>query len=244
MRAAVIVCRRELGAYFTSPQAYVFIVVFLALSAGLTFHMGGFFTRDQADLRSFFQFHPWLYLLLMPAFAMRLWAEERKSGTLEMLMTLPVSPAAAVLGKFAAAWLFAAIALILTVPLWITVNMLGTPDNGVILASYLGSWLMAGGFLVLGACASALTANQVVAFVLGAVLCFLFLLSGVDVVQASVRGWLAPALVDALAGSSFLTHFGAITKGVIDLRSIVYFTSLIGFGLVVNTAILALRRTS
>ncbi len=242
MGAVGVVFRRELAAYFSSPLALVFIVVFLVLAGGLTFFVGGFFERGEADLRAFFQFHPWLYLFLIPAIGMRLWAEERKSGTVELLLTLPMAPAAAVVGKFLAAWLFAGIALALTLPLWLTVNYLGTPDNGVILAGYLGSWLMAGGFLVLSACASALTSNQVVAFVLGATLCFLFLMSGVDLVQAAFRGWLPPVLLDAIAGFSFLTNFDVIAKGLIDLRTVVFFVSLIGLGLVVNTAILALKR--
>jgi ABC-2 type transport system permease protein len=242
MGAIGVVFRRELAAYFTSPLAFVFIVVFLVLAGGLTFFVGGFFERGEADLRAFFQFHPWLYLFLIPAIGMRLWAEERKTGTVELLLTLPMPPAAAVVGKFLAAWLFAGIALALTAPLWLTVNYLGTPDNGVIAAGYLGSWLMAGGFLVLAACASALTANQVVAFVLGATLCFLFLMSGVDLVQAAFRGWLPPVLLEAIAGFSFLTNFDTIARGLVDLRTVVFFLSLIGFGLAVNTAILALKR--
>ena len=158
---------RELKAYFTTPLAYVFIVIFLALTGSLTFFLGGFFERGQADLAPFFLFHPWLYLFLVPAIAMRLWAEERRTGTIELLMTLPTTTFAAVLGKFLAAWAFAGIALLLTFPMWLTVNWLGEPDNGVILASYLGSWVMAGAFIAIGACVSALTKNQVIAFVVG-----------------------------------------------------------------------------
>jgi ABC-2 type transport system permease protein len=241
-RSIAILCRRELAGYFNSPLAYVFIVIFLALAGGLTFFVGGFFDRGQADLSAFFQFHPWLYLLLIPAIGMRLWAEERKSGTVEILMTLPIAAADAVVGKFLAAWLFAGIALALTFPIWITVNLLGSPDNGVIAAAYLGSWLMAGGFLSLSALASALTRNQVIAFVLGATLGFLFLMSGVDLVQAFFRGWLPQLLVDAIAGFSFLSNFDALTKGVVDLRNIVFFVSLIGVGLVINTAVVEMKR--
>jgi ABC-2 type transport system permease protein len=237
-----ILCRREFAAYFTSPLAYVFIVIFLALAGGLTFFVGGFFDRGQADLASFFQFHPWLYLLLIPAIGMRLWAEERKSGTIEILMTLPIAAADAVVGKFLAAWLFAGIALVLTFPIWITVNVLGRPDNGVIAAAYLGSWLMAGGFLSLSSLASALTRNQVIAFVFGATLGFLFLMSGVDLVQALFRAWLPQLLVDAIAGFSFLSNFDALTKGVVDLRNVVFFVSLIGVGLVINTAVVEMKR--
>ena len=219
-------------------------MIFLALAGSLTFFVGGFFERGEADLRAFFQFHPWLYLLLVPAIGMRLWAEERESGTMELLMTLPVPLSAAVIGKFLAAWLFTAITLALTAPIWITVNVLGEPDNGVILAAYVGSWLMAGGFLVLSACASALTSNQVIAFILGATFGFLFLMSGVDLVQAVFRGWLPPVLLDTIAGFSFLTNFDSISQGLVDLRSVVFFVSLIALGLVVNTAILDLKKDS
>ncbi len=236
------ICRRELAAYFTSPLAYVFIVIFLVLAGALTFFVGGFFERGQADLGSFFQFHPWLYLLLVPSVGMRLWAEERKSGTIELLMTLPITAGEAVAGKFLAAWLFAGIALALTFPLWITVNYLGSPDNGIIAAAYLGSWLMAGGFLALSSCASALTRNQVIAFVLGASLGFVFLMSGVDLVQALVRGWLPPLIVDTIAGFSFLSNFDGLAKGLVDLRTVVFFLSLIAVGLIVNTAIVEARR--
>lgn len=242
MRAIGILCRRELAAYFASPLAYVFICIFLALAGSLTFFVGGFLERGQADLQPFFQFHPWLYLFLIPAVGMRLWAEERKSGTLELLMTLPVSPMQAVAGKFLAAWLFTGIALALTFPLWITVNFLGNPDNGVIFAAYLASWLMAGGFLAISASASALTRNQVIAFVLGATFCFLFLMSGVELVQSVVRGWLPPVLAEAIAGFSFLINFNAIAVGVIDLRNVLFFASLIGVGLIVNAAIIELKK--
>ena len=172
------VFRRELRSYFATPVAYVFIVIFLMLTGVFTFYLGGFYEREQADLRPFFNFHPWLYLFLVPAVAMRLWAEERKSGTIELLMTLPVSPLQAVVGKFLAAWAFIGIALLLTFPIWITVNYLGDPDNGVILSAYTGSFLMAGGFLAIGSCISATTRNQVIAFVLTVVVCFGFLLAG------------------------------------------------------------------
>ncbi len=236
------ICRRELSAYFTSPLAYVFIIVFLVLAGGLTFFLGGFFERGEADLGAFFQFHPWLYLILVPAIGMRLWAEEQKAGTLELLMTLPVTAGAAVIGKFLAAWLFTGVALILTFPFWVTVNVLGDPDNGVIATAYLGSWLMAGGFLVLAACASALTANQVIAFVLGLILGFAFLMSGVDVVQGLLRGWLPPLLLDTIAGFSFLTAFEGLSGGVVEAQTLVLFVSLIAAGLFINTALVALKR--
>src|SRR5580700_3098091 len=164
MRRTFAIFRRELSGYFATPLAYVFIVIFLVLAGALTFFLGNFFDRGQDDLVAFFSFHPWLYLVFIPALSMRLWAEERKSGTIELFLTLPISMSAAVLGKFLAAWAFAGIALALTFPFWITVNYLGSPDNGVILASYVGSFLLAGGYLAIGACISAATNNQVIAF--------------------------------------------------------------------------------
>jgi ABC-2 type transport system permease protein len=242
MRTIGLICRRELAAYFSSPLAYVFIVIFLALSGGLTFFVGNFLERGIADLGPFFQFHPWLYLFLVPAVGMRRWAEERKTGTIEFLMTLPVSTGQAVLGKFLAAWAFAGIALVLTFPLWITVNYLGDPDNGVIAAAYLGSWLMAGAFLAISASVSALTSNQVIAFVLAASVCFLFLMSGVELVLAFFRGWAPEALVETIARLSFLSNFNTIAEGVVDLRNLVFFGSLIGIALFVNAAVVELKK--
>ena len=242
MRNVFLICRRELAAYFASPLAYIFIVVFLAMSGGFTFFLGGFLDRGQASLAPFFQFHPWLYLVLVPALGMRLWAEERKTGTIEFLMTLPITTAEAVVGKFLAAWCFAGIALALTFPLWLTVNYLGSPDNGVILAAYLGSWLMAGGFLAISACISALTSNQVIAFVLAASVSFLFLVSDLELVQAFFRGWAPELLLDSVARFSFLTNYHAITQGVIDLRNVVFFVSLIGVSLFINTAVVELKK--
>jgi ABC-2 type transport system permease protein len=236
--------KRELRAYFTTPLAYVFIVIFLALTGSFTFFLGGFFERGQADLSAFFVFHPWLYLFLVPAIAMRLWAEERRTGTIELLMTLPTTTFAAVLGKFLAAWLFAGIALALTFPIWLTVNWLGDPDNGVILLSYLGSWVMAGAFIAIGACVSALTKNQVIAFVVGAAVCFLFLMSGVDLVLAAFRPWAPPLAVDTVASFSFLTHFGELMKGVVDLATLLFFASLIAICLVVNALLVDLEKAA
>lgn len=242
MSNTLVIFRRELAAYFSTPLAYVFIVIFLGLSGAFTFYLGNFFERGQADLVSFFHFHPWLYLFLIPAVAMRLWAEERKTGTLELLMTLPVSTAEAVLGKFLAAWGFIAIALSLTFPMWLTVNYLGDPDNGVILAGYVGSLLMAGAFLAIGACISALTKNQVIAFIVAAVVCFLFLMSGLELVLNFFQAWLPQTLVDTIASMSFLTHFGAITQGVIDLRDIVFFGSLIAVFLFANVILVEVKK--
>lgn len=230
--------RRELGSYFATPVAYVFIVIFLVLMGTFTFYLGGFYERGQADLRAFFNFHPWLYLFLVPAIAMRLWAEERKSGSIELLMTLPITPWQAVLGKYLAAWAFTAIALALTFPIWITVNYLGEPDNGTILAAYVGSLLMAGGFLAIGSCLSAITRNQVIAFVISVVVCFGFLLSGFPMVLDLFSGWAPQVVIDGIASLSFLTHFSNISRGVIDFRDLVYFGLLIGTFLYANTIVL------
>ncbi len=239
-----VIIKRELGAYFSTPLAYVFIVIFLALSGALTFFMGAFFERGQADLASFFSFHPWLYLFLIPAVSMRLWAEERKTGTVELLLTLPTPTWVVVIGKYLAAWAFIGIALVLTFPLWITVNFLGTPDNGVIVASYLGSLVMAGGYLAIGSCLSAVTKNQVIAFILTAVVCFLSLMSGVELVQSFFQGWAPSFVLEALASMSFLTHFNTIIRGVIDLRDVVFFGSIIGVFLYFNAAVIDLTRGS
>ena len=242
LTAAFTVMRRELSGYFSTPVAWVFIVIFLVMSGTFTFYIGYFFERGNADLVPFFQFHPWLYLFLVPAIAMRLWAEERRSGTIELLLTLPLTTGQAVLGKFLAAWLFIGLALLLTFPVWLTVNYLGEPDNGIIVAAYIGSWLMAGGFLAIGSCISAITRNQVVAFILSVVVCFGFMLSGLPMVMNLFTGWAPQALLDVIADFSFLAHFSAISKGVIDLRDLVYFTLVITFWLLANTIVLELKK--
>ncbi|MDX1519226.1 MAG: ABC transporter permease [Gammaproteobacteria bacterium] len=234
--------KRELYGYFSTPVAYVFIVIFLFLTGVFTFYLGGFYERNQADLEPFFRFHPWLYLFLIPAIAMRLWSEERKSGTIELLMTLPVTVLDTVLGKFFAAWCFTALALALTFPIWITVNYLGNPDNTVIIASYIGSLLMAGGFLAIGSCISALTKSQVIAFVISVVICFLFILAGFPLVVDFFRGWAPQALTDAIASLSFLTHFESIKKGVIDFRDLFYFAALICLWLYANIVIIEAKK--
>ncbi len=238
------ILKRELYGYFSTPVAYVFLVVFLFLTGVFTFYLGAFYERAQADLEPFFRFHPWLYLFLIPAIAMRLWSEERKSGTIELLMTLPVSISEAVIGKFLAAWLFTGIAIVLTFPIWITVNYLGSPDNTVIVASYFGSFLMAGGFLAIGSCISAITRSQVIAFVISVVICFLFVLAGFPLVLDFFQGWAPALVVDAIASFSFLTHFESIKKGVIDLRDIIYFLTLIAFWLYANIIVIDSRKAS
>ena len=242
MSATGTILRRELGNYFATPVAYVFIVIFLVLSGVFTFYLGGLYERGQADLQPFFTFHPWLYLFLIPALSMRLWAEERKSGTIELLMTLPVSTGAAVLGKFLAAWVFTGIALALTFPVWLTINYLGDADNPVILLSYLGSFLMAGAYLAVGACVSAFTRNQVIAFVISFVICLVFVLAGFPMVMDVFRGWAPQALTSAISSMSFLGHFESITRGVIDLRDLVFFSSFIGAWLLANAVVVELRK--
>jgi ABC-2 type transport system permease protein len=242
MRNVAVIFRRELASYFATPLALVFIVIFLVLAGVFAFYLGGFYDRGQADLAPFFNFHPWLYLFLVPALAMRLWSEERKSGSIELLTTLPVTLWQAVLGKFLAAWCIAGLSLALTFPIWITVNYLGEPDNGAIFAAYCGSLLMAGGFLAIGSCLSAVTRNQVIAFILTAVVCFAFLLAGFGPVLSVFQGWMPQALVDAVASLSFLTHFNSISKGVIDLRDLVYFGTLIAAWLAATVIVLDLKK--
>ena len=236
------VFKREFASYFATPLAFVFILIFLVLAGSFAFYLGGFYERGQADLAPFFNYHPWLYLFLIPALSMRLWAEERKSGTIELLMTLPVTLWQAVLGKFLAAWCFAGVALALTFPIWITVNYLGSPDNGAIFAAYIGSFLMAGGFLAIGACISAATRNQVIAFIFTVVICFGFLLSGFPLVLGLFDGWAPQAIIDAVASLSFLTHFSSISKGVIDLRDLLYFGILIAVWLAANAIVLEIKK--
>ncbi len=242
MSGVINIMRREMAGYFATPVAYVFLVIFLVMTGIFTFYLGGFYERGFADLDPFFRFHPWLYLFLVPAISMRLWAEERRSGTIELLFTLPLTTIDAVLGKFLAAWFFIGLALLLTLPMWITVNYLGSPDNGVILAGYLGSWLMAGGFLAIGSCMSALTRNQVIAFILGVVVSFLFLLSGLPMVMNLFKGWAPQVILDGIAGLSFFRHFADISKGVIDLRDLVYFALVIGFWLLANVLLLEMKK--
>lgn len=236
------ITKRELRSYFGTPIAYVFLAIFVALTGVFAFYIGIFFDRGEADLKPFFEYHPWLYLLLVPAISMRLWAEERKSGTIELLMTLPVSTFEAVFAKFLAGWAFLAIALILTFPMWLSVNLLGTPDNGIILASYIGSLLMAGAFLAIGAAVSALTKNQVIAFIVASMVCFIFVMNGTDIVLNVFRGWLPEFLMSAIASMSFLTHFEDVSRGVFDARDIVFYLSLICFFLFVNTIVIGLKK--
>lgn len=231
MRNIWIIAKRELAAYFATPVAFVFIAIFVGLTGGFSFYIGRFFDRNQASLEGFFTYHPWLYLLLVPAVAMRLWAEERKSGTIEQLLTLPITTGEAVVGKFLAAWLFCGIALALTTPMWFTVNILGQPDNAAAAVGYFGSFLVAGAFLSVGICMSALTRNQIIAFISGALVCFIFTMSGLDTVGNTLRGIAPESLVETLTSFSFLARFDSLTRGVIDLRDIVFFASTMAFWL-------------
>ena len=234
MRQFLSITKRELISYFATPVAYVFITIFLLLSGLFTFYLGNFFEIGQASLGSFFEWHPWLYLFLVPAITMRLWSEEKKSGTIELLTTLPVSTLNIVLGKFMAAWLFTLLALILTFPMWITVNYLGNPDNGVIMASYIGSFLMSGGYLSIGIFISSLTKNQVIAFIVSVTVCFLFTVSGLPIVLDFFSNWAGEAVTDVIASFSFLANYSDISRGIIDFRTLVYFLSLIVLFLYLN----------
>lgn len=237
MSAIMAIYRRELRSYFSTPLAAVFVVIFLVMVSAFTFYLGNFFQTGQADLQAFFLFHPWMYLLLVPALAMRLWAEERKSGSIELLLTLPISVWQAVLGKFLAAWTLVGLALLLTFPMWITVAWLGDPDNGVILASYIGSWLLAGTFLAIGSAISATTRSQLMAFIVSLSVCLLFLLAGYPIVLSAMQVVFNQATVDAIAGMSFFTHFSSITRGILDLRDVAFFV-INGIGWLIATVLI------
>lgn len=236
------VARRELASYFASPVAYVFLVIFLLLTGFFTFTAGAFFERGEASLTSFFLWHPWLYLVLVPAVGMRLWSEERRAGTLELLFTLPIAPWQAILGKFLASWLFLAIALGLTFPVILTVNVLGEPDNGQIFSGYLGSLLMAGAYLAVTCMTSAMTRNQVVSFILSVVILLFLILAGFTPVTDLLVRWASPTFVDTVAAFSVMTHFDGFQRGVIDSRDLIFFLSVIGFALIATSVILRNHR--
>ncbi|MBT7642959.1 MAG: ABC transporter permease subunit [Rhodobiaceae bacterium] len=242
MNTLLTITRREFAGYFSTPLAFVFIIVFLLANGLATFYLGAYFAVGQADLTSFFMFHPWLYLFFLPAISMRLWAEERRNGSIELLLTLPVPLSAIVVGKYLAALGFSTLALMLTFPVWLTVNYLGSPDNGVILASYLGSIMLAGGYLAIGSCLSALTRNQVIAFVISVVACFLFTVSGAPLVLEVFQSWAPQALIETLASFSLLTHFRAITTGVIDARDVMFFATLIGVFLTATVIVVDMKK--
>jgi ABC-2 type transport system permease protein len=231
MKAVWTIAKRELVAYFTSPVAYIFLVIFLLLTGFFTFTAGSFFERGEASLAAFFGWHPWLFLVLVPAVGMRVWAEERRSGTIELLLTMPIAPWQAILAKFLASWAFLAVALVLTFPAVLTVNLLGSPDNGIIAAGYLGSFLLAGAYLAVTCMTSAMTRNQVVALILSVVICLFLILAGFNPVTDLLTRWASPALVDTVAAFSVVTHFDGFQRGVIDARDLLFFLSVIGFAL-------------
>mgnify|MGYP000110392535 CR=1 FL=1 len=235
------VARREWRSYFNSPIAYVFLIIFLVLAAFFTFFVGRLYEAGQADLRVFFMWHPWLYLVLVPAAAMRLWSEERRSGTIELLLTLPMSPLEALLGKFLAAWLFLAVALALTVTIPLSVSYLGRPDPGVIVTGYLGSLLLAGAYLAIGLFTSALTRNQVISFIVAVVIGLFLILCGYPPVTDFVGRFLPTAFVDAVAAFSFMTHFETLQRGVVDVRDLIYFAGVMMFMLFATQAVLKER---
>ena len=236
------IMKRELGGYFTSPIAYVFLIIFLLLTGFFTFTIGNFFERGEASLVSFFTWHPWLYLFLVPAVGMRLWSEERRLGTMELLLTMPLTTWQAIVGKFLASWLFLALALALTFPVWITVNIMGSPDNGIILAGYVGSLFLAGAYLAISCMTSALTRNQVISFILSVVICLFLILAGYTPVTDLLLRISNPVVVDVIASFSVMTHFEWFQRGVIDLRDFVFFTSVIGFALFTTGVIIRSQR--
>ncbi|MDQ3261806.1 MAG: ABC transporter permease subunit [Pseudomonadota bacterium] len=236
------IAKRELGAYFSSPVAYVFIVIFLLLAGFFTFNVGQFFQIGEASLTPFFYWHPWLYLFLVPAVGMRLWSEERRLGTLELLLTMPISTWQAILGKFLASWAFLAIALLLTFPIIITVNYLGDPDNGIVFAGYVGSLLLAGAYLSISSMTSAMTRNQVVSFIVSVVICLFLIIAGFGPVTDLLTNWGSPGLVDAVASFSVITHFDPFQKGLIDLRDVIFFLSIIVFALFTTGVIIRAHR--
>ena len=242
MRNIWVIAKRELGSYFTSPVAYVFLVIFLLLAGFFTFTAGQFFERGEASLGAFFGWHPWLYLVLVPAAGMRLWAEERRAGTLELLMTMPITPWQAIVGKFLASWLFLALALALTFPVAVTANVLGSPDNGMIVAGYLGSLLLAGAYLAVTCMTSAMTRNQVVAFILSVVVCLFLIIAGFNPVTDLLARWASPAFIDTVAAFSVVTHFDGFQKGVIDTRDLMYFLSVMAFTLFATGVIIRNHR--
>jgi ABC-2 type transport system permease protein len=243
MSAIWTIAKRELASYFTSPVAYVFLVIFLLLTGFFTFTAGNFFERGEASLAAFFGWHPWVYLMLVPAVGMRLWAEERRSGTMELLLTMPITTWQAIVAKFLASWIFLAVALALTFPSIVTVNLLGEPDNGVIVAGYLGSLLLAGAYLAITCMTSAMTRNQVVAFILSVVICLFLILAGFNPVTDLMTRWASPALIDTVAAFSVVTHFDNFQRGVIDLRDLAFFLSVIGFALFATGVVIRGQRS-
>ncbi len=244
MRAFMAIVRRELSAYFATPIAYVFIVIFVALAGVFTFQVGNFFARGVADLAPFFLYLPWLLLVLAPAVAMRLWAEERNSGTIELLLTLPLTTTQAVVAKWLAGWLFLGVGLMATFGLWITVNWLGSPDNGVIALGYLAGWATGGVLLAAGAAMSAITRNQVIAYVLAAAVCFILMSMGTPLVQEVLGGALPAPVAEALLAISVPSHYAAVAQGVLTLAEVVYWLSMTAFWLFINVLVVEWKKAA
>ena len=244
MKPMLPIIKRELLSYFRSPVAYVFIIIFLVATTGTTWYLGNFYDSNEASLELLFFFHPWLYLILIPAVGMRLWAEDRRQGTIEILLTMPVSLVSAVLAKFIAAWLFIGVALLLTFPMIITVYYLGDPDAGVIVTGYLGSFLMGGAYLAISCFTSSLTKNQVVSFITSFMVCLVLVLLGWGVLTRTLTDIFPVWLADLITQFSFTTHFNGIRRGLIDLRDVVYFLSVIGFMLLANVLVLENKKAS
>ncbi len=244
MRAFMAIVRRELSAYFATPIAYVFIVIFVALAGVFTFQVGNFFARGVADLAPFFLYLPWLLLVLAPAVAMRLWAEERNSGTIELLLTLPLTTTTAVVAKWLAGWLFLGVGLMATFGLWITVNWLGSPDNGVIALGYLAGWATGGVLLAAGAAMSAITRNQVIAYVLAAAVCFILMSMGTPLVQEVLGGALPAPVAEALLAISVPSHYAAVAQGVVTLADVVYWLSMTAFWLFINVLVVEWKKAA
>ena len=236
------IMKRELGSYFSSPIAYVFLVIFLLLAGFFTFTIGNFFERGEASLVSFFTWHPWLYLFLVPAVGMRLWSEERRLGTMELLLTMPVTTWQAIVGKFLASWVFLALALALTFPVVLTVNYMGSPDNGIILSGYVGSLLLSGTYLAVSCMTSAMTRNQVISFIVSVVICLFLILAGYTPVTDLLTRWASPSVVSVIAGFSVMTHFEGFQRGVLDSRDLIFFASVMGFALFTTGVIIRNQR--
>ena len=236
---------REFRSYFDSPVAYVFLVAFLVLVGFLTFGVAMFYERRQADLTPFFFWHPWVYLLLVPAATMGLWAEERRNGTIELLLTLPVTLWEALIGKFLAAWAFIGIALALTFPIVCTAAWLGSPDFGAVFCGYLGSFLLAGAATAIGVFASSLSRSQVIGFVIALAITFLMLIIGFDPVVNAVANWGVPSgIVNAVANCSLLQHFESMRRGVVDFADIGYYAGVMVFMLAAAQVVTDSRKAS
>jgi ABC-2 type transport system permease protein len=244
MRNTKGIIKRELAGYFGSPVAYVFLVIFLVLCGFFTFYVSHFYEQEQADLRAFFEWHPWIFLFLVPAVGMRLWADERRTGTIELILTLPVTLPEVIVGKFIAAWLFIGLGLFLTFPLVLTVSYLGDPDLGAVFCAYVGSFLLAGAYLSVGSMTSSMTRNQVISFILSVIICLFLVLAGWPPVVEILSGWSPQWLINVISGFSFMPHFQSMERGVLDIRDIIYYISVIFFMLFSNGVVLQNRKTS